>query len=188
MRQDNTTIKNLKIILAENEAVLSHMEGRSVALLEDRIKSVKRIFFAGAGRTGLALKMAAMRFMHLGYNVHIMGETTTPAILEGDMLIVGSGSGTTTTLVSAVEKAKRQKATVVAITTAKDSPIARISDHILIIKAAVKTDFGESASEQYAGSLFEQSVLIMLDAVFMKLWKDSGLTKEDLWTKHANLE
>jgi 6-phospho-3-hexuloisomerase len=51
--------------------------------------------------------MAAMRFMHLGYTVFI-GETNTPAILEGDLL-VASGSGTTSSVVSSAEKAKSQK-------------------------------------------------------------------------------
>ena len=117
-----------------------------------------------------------------------MGETTTPAILENDLLIVGSGSGTTSTLVLATEKAKKQNATVIAITADEHSKIATLSDQIIAIKAAVKTDFGISASEQYAGSLFEQSVLLILDAVFMTLWQKSGLTKENLWPKHANLE
>jgi 6-phospho-3-hexuloisomerase len=48
--------------------------------------------------------MAAMRFMHLGYTVFIVGETNTPAILEGDLLLVASGSGTTSSVVSSAEK------------------------------------------------------------------------------------
>jgi 6-phospho-3-hexuloisomerase len=60
-----------------------------------------------AGRSGLALKMAAMRFMQ--YTVFIVGETNTPAILEGDLLLVASGSGTTSSVVSSAEKAKSQK-------------------------------------------------------------------------------
>jgi 6-phospho-3-hexuloisomerase len=51
--------------------------------------------------------MAAMRFMHLGYTVFIV--ETTPAILEGDLLLVASGSGTTSSVVSSAEKAKSQK-------------------------------------------------------------------------------
>jgi 6-phospho-3-hexuloisomerase len=46
--------------------------------------------------------MAAMRFMHLGI-LFIVGETNTPAILEGDLLLVASGSGTTSSVVSSAE-------------------------------------------------------------------------------------
>jgi 6-phospho-3-hexuloisomerase len=42
----------------------------------------------------------------MGYTVFIVGETT-PAILEGDLLLVASGSGTTSSVSSA--EAKSQK-------------------------------------------------------------------------------
>lgn len=186
--EENSSINNLNIILDEIKAISSVLNPVSLQTLEDNLKKADRIFFAGAGRTGLALKMAAMRFMHLGLNVYVVGETTTPAILENDLLLVGSGSGSTPTLVIAAEKAKKQYATVIGITADSNSKIASLSDHVVLVNAAVKTDFGESASRQYAGSLFEQSVLWVLDAVFMTLWRDSGLTKEELWPKHANLE
>ncbi|WP_413533187.1 6-phospho-3-hexuloisomerase [Empedobacter brevis] len=188
MNTENNSIKNLNTILRENEEVLQYLDEEALIALEQEIKKAKRLFFVGAGRTGLALKMAAMRFMHLGFEVYVVGETTTPAILEGDLLIVGSGSGTTSTLVIAAEKAKKQHARIFAITADENSKLATIADKFIVIKAAVKTDFGEATSQQYAGSLFEQTILLVLDAVFMLLWQKSGLTKEDLWPKHANLE
>jgi 6-phospho-3-hexuloisomerase len=55
-----------------------------------------------------------------------------------------------------------------------------VADNILlIINAATKTDFGVSVSRQYAGSLFEQFTLFILEG-FMTLWQRSELTK-DLW-------
>jgi 6-phospho-3-hexuloisomerase len=56
-----------------------------------------------AGKERTCIKMAAMRFMHLGYTVFIVGETNTPAILEGDLLLVASGSGTTSSVVSSAD-------------------------------------------------------------------------------------
>jgi 6-phospho-3-hexuloisomerase len=38
-----------------------------------------------------------------GIPVFIVGETNTPAILEGDLLLVASGSGTTSSVVSSAE-------------------------------------------------------------------------------------
>ena len=69
---------------------------------EDEVKEVvelcqkaNRIFIAGAGRSGFCARGFANRMMHLGFTVYFVGETTTPSIQEGDLLIVGSGSGTT---------------------------------------------------------------------------------------------
>jgi len=187
---DTSTItkKNLLLILEENQKMANEINPEQITLLFHEIKAAKRIFVMAAGRSGLALKMAAMRFMHLGYTVFIVGETNTPAIMQGDLLLLASGSGTTASVYSSAEKAKNQKATVIAITADAESKLAKIADHIVLIKAATKTDFGVSVSEQYAASLFEQSTLLILESVFMTLWQESGLTKEDLWPKHANLE
>lgn len=180
--------KDLDKIIAELAHTTPAVDANDIDALLQAIQSAKRLFFAGAGRTGLALKMAAMRFMHLGYEVYVVGETTTPAILADDLLILGSGSGSTSTLVTAAEKAKKQTASLAVLTAAGDSTLASLADVTVRIPAAVKTDFGVSVSQQYAGSLFEQAVLLVLDGVFMALWQESGLTKEDLWPKHANLE
>tara|TARA_R110002033_G_scaffold46226_2_gene90709 strand:+ start:5739 stop:6350 length:612 start_codon:yes stop_codon:yes gene_type:complete len=188
MKINSLINENLHIILEENLKLANQINPQEIDLLVHKIKTAKRIFIMAAGRSGLALKMAAMRFMHLGYSVYVVGETVTPAILEGDLLLVASGSGTTSTVLSAVEKATKQKASVVAITADPKSRLAELAENILLINAATKTDFGVSVSAQYAGTLFEQFTLFILESVFMSLWQESGLTKEDLWPKHANLE
>jgi len=175
-------------MLEENRQLANEIDPQQIEVLVHEIKQAKRIFVMAAGRSGLALKMVAMRFMHLGYTVFIVGETNTPAILEGDLLLLASGSGTTSSVLSSAVKAKSQKATVIALTADAESKLAEEADHMIFIKAATKTDFGVSVSKQYAGSLFEQFTLLILEAVFMSLWQESELTKEDLWPKHANLE
>ncbi|MGH7292842.1 MAG: 6-phospho-3-hexuloisomerase, partial [Myxococcota bacterium] len=40
---------------------------------------------------------------------------------------------------------------------------------------------------QYAGSLFEQSVLLAFDALFQALWSNEDQTAERLWERHANI-
>ena len=132
--------------------------------------------------------MGPMSLRPIGYPVLIVGKTNPPEIMKGDLLLLASVSGTTASVYSAAEKAKNQKATIIAITADADSKLAKIADHIVLLKAATKTDFGVSVSEQYAASLFEQATLLILESVFMTLWQESGLTKEDLWPKHANLE
>lgn len=188
MSTNTLTNNNLLAILEENRQLANQMNPEEIKVLVHEIKTAKRIFVMAAGRSGLALKMAAMRFMHLGYTVFIVGETNTPAILKGDLLLLASGSGTTSSVLSSAEKANSQQATVIAITADAESKLAKLADNIVLINAATKTDFGVSVSKQYAGSLFEQFTLFILEGVFMTLWQESGLTKEALWPKHANLE
>ena len=77
---------------------------------------------------------------------------------------------------------------MVAITTATDSPLGQLSAEVLVVPAAAKLDRSGTASAQYAGSLFEQTVVLLGDALFDALWKRSGLTADDIWPRHANLE
>ncbi|PPF87802.1 6-phospho-3-hexuloisomerase [Subtercola sp. Z020] len=147
-----------------------------------------RVFVLGAGRSGLALSMTAMRLMHLGLTVHVVGEVTAPAIGAGDLLLTASGSGTTHTIVRAAELATDAGATVAAISTAAASPLADLAAVVVVVPAAGKQDRSGEASAQYAGSLFEQSVVLLGDALFHALWMRSGASADELWPRHANLE
>jgi len=176
------------MILAENQSLANRIDFGQMAEIIPLIQNADRIFLVGAGRTGLALKAAAMRLMHLGFTVFVVGETTTPAIRKGDLLIAGSGSGTTSSIVKAAEKSVSAGAKVVSISTTKESPLAALSTLVAIVPAAQKQDHGGKLSRQYAGSLFEQSVLLLTDALIQTLWKLDGTAAEEIWKRHANLE
>ncbi|NRF40088.1 6-phospho-3-hexuloisomerase [Pedobacter foliorum] len=179
---------NLEMILVENTWLLKQMDFNEVAALVNYIGAANHIFIIAAGRSGFAMRSAAMRLMHLGLKVYFVGETTTPAIIKGDLLIAASGSGTTSTIVKAAQKAKEVNAMVVAISTQGRSLLSDFSDHLILIPAAGKQDFERNRSGQYAGSLFEQFLLLLMDSVFQSLWKVEGIPAAELWERHANLE
>jgi 6-phospho-3-hexuloisomerase len=64
----------------------------AAALLANRSR---RWYASGQGRSGLVAQMAAMRLMHVGFDAHVVGEATAPAIGSRDGLLVVSGSGET---------------------------------------------------------------------------------------------
>lgn len=179
---------NRGLVLDEIGSVLQQVDPLEVAALVTELRLADRIFVAGAGRSGLVLKMAAMRLMHLGLTVHVVGETTAPAIRTGDLLLAASGSGTTAGVVKAAEAAAAHGARVAAYTTAPGSPLAAAAAAVVIIPAARKTDHGSSLTRQYSGSLFEQVLFAATEAVFQSLWDEDTTAVEDLWLRHANLE
>ena len=85
----------IRQVLEELEGALSAISPGEAEAFADAILDAERIFVAGAGRSGLAAKAFAMRLMHLGLPVFVAGETTTPGIRAGDLLVIGSGSGAT---------------------------------------------------------------------------------------------
>lgn len=175
-------------ISAEVERIRKGVEPAAWARAGALLLKAPAVFTVGTGRSGLALQMAAMRFMHLGLDTHVVGETTARAIGSGDVLVAASGSGSTVRVVRAAETARAQGASVVALTTDADSALANAATEVLVIPAADKQDFDGTASNQYGGSLFEQSVLLLTDALFHALWRSSGTQARELWRLHANLE
>jgi 6-phospho-3-hexuloisomerase len=172
-----------RIVLDENERLLNSVAAEQWDRAGSLITNARAVFVIGNGRSGLATQMAAMRLMHLGLRVHVAGEVTAPAIGAGDLLIAVSGSGTT----GAADTARKVGAAVLAVTTAAESPLAQRADEVLVLPAADKQDHSGSVTRQYAGSLFEQSVLLAFDALFQALWSNEDQTAERLWERHANI-
>jgi 6-phospho-3-hexuloisomerase len=185
---DVDIVRNLSLVGDEITGTVAKIDEQQLAGLAAQLGQSGRVFAAGAGRSGLVLRMAAMRLMHLGLTVHIAGDTTTPAISSGDLLLVASGSGTTSGVVKSAETASKAGARIAAFTTNPDSPLARLADTVVIIPAAQKTDHGSSVSRQYSGSLFEQSLFLATEALFQSLWENTDVPAEELWLRHANLE
>lgn len=180
--------RNLPLIRDEISNTVSKVDEEQVAALARHLCQHSRVFVAGAGRSGLVLRMFAMRLMHFGLTVHVAGDTTTPAIASGDLLLVASGSGTTSGVVKSAETAKKAGARVATFTTNPDSPLAGLSDAVVVIPAAQKTDHGSNVSRQYAGSLFEQVLFVLTEAVFQSIWDNTDVEAEELYLRHANLE
>lgn len=180
--------RNVSLVRDEISDTAAKLNEQQIAALAGHLGRSGRVFVAGAGRSGLVLRMAAMRLMHLGMNVHVAGDTTTPAIGPDDLLLVASGSGTTSGVVKSAETAAKVGARIAAFTTNPDSPLAGLADAVVVIPAAQKTDHGSSVSRQYAGSLFEQVLFLATEAVFQSLWETTDEPAEKLWLRHANLE
>ena len=184
----HSVTSNLSLVQDEIAVTAAGIDDRELAVMAGHLGQPGRVFVAGAGRSGLVLRMAAMRLMHLGLNVHIAGDTTTPAIASGDLLLVASGSGTTSGVVKSAETAAKAGARIAAFTTNPDSPLAGLADALVIVPAAQKTDHGTSVSRQYSGSLFEQVLFLATEALFQSLWDNTDVPAEVLWLRHANLE
>jgi 6-phospho-3-hexuloisomerase len=180
--------RSLLLVQDETQRTTPGIDPLQIAHLAEELRRGKRVFVTGAGRSGLVMKMAAMRLMHLGLIVHVVGETTAPAIGPGDVLLAASGSGTTSAVVKAAQTASAHGARVAVYTTNPGSPLAQGASAVVVIPAAQKTDYGSTVSRQYSGSLFEQVLLTVTEAVFHSLWDEEAAGAEDLWLRHANLE
>ena len=159
-----------------------------------------KILVMGAGRSGLVGKAFALRLLHLGYQVHILGDTLVPSIGDKDLVIAISGSGTTKLITTAVEAAKAVGSAVMAVTSYPDSPLGKMADCVILLRGRV---IGAEAGRQdyFArqilglheplaplGTLFEDSCMILLDAIVSVLMEKHKLSEEEMGKRHANIE
>lgn len=181
---------SIKQILAELGERVDTFDDEALVRIADRIDSGKRLFFGGMGRSRLFIMSFCMRLMHMGFTCYMLGDVTTPAITKDDMLIIGSGSGETGSLVAAAGKAKKIGAEIVLFTIAPDSSIGRLADHKFVIEGPSNKLEGKSSvtSMQPMGSLFEQSCLFAYEGVIVYLMHKHHTNGDELFKLHANLE
>lgn len=142
----------------------------------------RSIFVVGIGRSGLVARAFAMRLMHLGYSTFVFGETITPRIGKGDLLLAISGSGETGYVVAIAKKAKELGAKVVAITSSQNSTLARLSDLTVLIKSK----FGkEIANIAPLGTVFELTSMLFFDSLIAEIMERKKLREEDLAKRHS---
>ncbi len=183
-----TTEYLTEIVQELSQTVHLISESEADALVEQILKA-KKVFVAGAGRSGFMGKSFVMRMMHMGIDAYIVGETVTANLEKDDLLIIGSGSGETKTLVAIAEKAKSIGGTIAAITISPNSTIGELADIVVKLPGVTKDQSeGDYKTIQPMGSLFEQTMLLFYDALILSFMDKKGLDSNKMYGKHANLE
>ena len=192
------TLASMNFIADHIKKVASKLDTVSVIDLVNSITKSKRIFLMGAGRSGLAARAFAMRLMHMGFDVHVVGETTAPAVQPDDLVIAVSGSGETTSIANLGGISKKIGSRLATITSNKDSTLGRISDIVVIVPGRPKEDidyedYQERRMIGYTqlaplGTVFEISALVFLDAVISELMVRTGASEAELKKRHTVFE
>lgn len=155
------------------------------AQLTAMFDEANRIYIAGAGRSKLVGNFLAMRLMHSGYDVSVVGEIVTPSIKAGDLLIIISGSGETEQLQAFTKKAQSVGAKIVLICSRSKSTIGDMAEMVVQVGA---DDMYATTKGMPMGTMFELSTLIFLEAIVSHLIHEKGIPEEEMKARHANLE
>ena len=170
-------------ILSELTEVNNQLNTSDIYKLIDLIDISNHIYLTGAGRSGLMIRSFANRLLHLGYNISVVGEISSPHTHPGDLLLISSGSGETKSLIS---QAEQNGLKVALITTSSISSLAKLADIVLLIPVQSKDTNGETI--QPMGTLFEQYTLILYDSIVLNIMGLKNQTNETMKARHANLE
>ncbi len=179
-------------------SVSAELDPENIEDMTRLLKTSKNVFVMGLGRSGLVARAFAMRLMHLGISVYVVGETTTPALTAEDCLLSISGSGETFSIISAANIAHKRGTQIIAVTSYVDSTLGEMADLVVHIKGRTKIDSeknyitrqmnGKHQSLSPMGTLFEVTSLIFLDSLIAQLMVEMGKTEEDMKARHTVIE
>jgi len=180
---EETFKKAADAISSSVSSTLSRIKPESVVKTQKAILSAKRIFVYGVGRSGLVGKAFAMRLVQMGLESYFIGETITPIVKEGDVIILISNTGATMSAIQTANIGRRQGAMVVAVTASPKSKMAHASS--ILLEIPVENQVPESLAP--LGTKFEDATLLALDALISLLMEVTGETDESMRLRHAIL-
>ena len=190
----------MRLMASKIRSIANTISDEDVRKFITELLNAKRIYVIGAGRSGLVAKAFAMRLMHLGLQAYVVGETITPALNKGDLMVIFSGSGRTKIVADLAETAKEIGGRICLITSNADSRIGKIADCIVIIehhRDTVEDDavefeirqmMGDHKSFAPLGTLFETVSMIFADAVVSRLMEITKTDENALKNRHTNIE
>jgi 6-phospho-3-hexuloisomerase len=188
-------------IITKSVSALNHHE---MDVFFHEMLSARRVYVAGAGRSGLIAKAFGLRLMHLGLNTYVVGETITPAFVSGDTLVMFSGSGETHSMVSICATARELGGKVCLVTASPDSRMSRMADCVVNlgdltgyyrkdknsfeIRQLTGTYRSVTAAFAPLGTLFETLALVFSDAVISAMMEAKKAQVHDMQERITNVE
>ncbi len=179
----------LRQIHAEIGGVLEALAPEATAPLEDALCAAGRIALHGLGREGLQMKGLAMRLFHLGRDAHVVGEMTVPPLGARDLLVVSAGPGEFASIAALMARAKSAGARTAVITAEPASSLARTADVVLHIPAqTMARDQAADAALLPMGSTYECAMMLVFEALVLRLRERLGESAETMRARHTNME
>ena len=188
--------QSMELIMNNIKANIDHLDKnfkytqKFINLVHDGLINNRRFFLLASGRSAFILQCFATRLVHLGAEIYIVTNLASmPALRKKDILIVLSGSGTTSIVVSLLNNYVNDVKPygIVTITSHPETIIGRVGDITIKLKGRSKRDdaYGDPAVLAPEGTMFEIAAFSYLDAVIAELAIKMGKSNDEMLKKHS---
>lgn len=176
--------------LSELQGVFDRLNDADVDKAVEMIAEAKKTVVFGGGRERLQIMGFAMRLYHMGLDVAVEGDMTTPPVGKGDLFIVTVGPGEISTALALLGVAKNAGATILVLTAQPKGRAAAFADFVLTIPAqTMADDQGDKKSSVLPmGSLYEGALFVLFEVMVLKLKDRLNIDPETMRGNHTNLE
>ena len=168
----------------ENMEMFLSIDMEQLQAMAKAIIDAKRVFVAGFGRAGNCVKILAMNVSQMGRKSFVVGDNPTPSIHEGDLLVIGSGSGETKTMAIIAEQCKQHGAKLGLISGNAESTIGKLAD----INVVIPRKPHDKDSTVGARGSFYQVLVMTVDLIQAYAMQDLGLKGDVIGKNHNSLE
>ena len=180
----NTLRAEGNAILALEQSLDHEVMDQIVALLLTMKEKKRRVIFTGCGTSGTA----AQRISHILSCIEVPSVFLSPAdaphgalgfVQKGDVVVMLAKGGNTAELISLIPSVLQKGATLIGVTNAKDSVLAKKADICLLLST------GEEPDEWHllpcASTL---CAIAAFDAIIHTVMRENGFTKEEFLRIH----
>jgi 6-phospho-3-hexuloisomerase len=174
--------ESLQYILREMQEALARIDPQAVENSIAALAEARKIFIYGVGRSGLIGQAFAVRLVQMGFDVHFVGDMTTPFVDECDLVIIVSNTGETMSAVQTANIVRRVGAKVISVTSNPNSKLGHASNIVLEV-GQIKDD----QKKKYAplGTIFEDAALVLFDSLVPVIMERMDQNEASLRRRHA---
>ena len=151
--------------------------------------STKKVFWIGAGLSGIIASMHAMRFQHLGFNIHLQDDWRFRK--KNDIIVAISGSGSTPFTNSYVTESKKKGMVAIGFTSNIDSEFGDLTDITVKVPGRIDPESWYnrmSESKPFIETQFEFTAAVVIESIIAQLAIHKGITESEMKGRHANIE
>lgn len=177
-----TMKESLDYIIRNVKEALANVDPEAIEQTIREFIDARKIFIYGVGRSGLIGQAFAVRLVQMGFDVHFVGDMTTPFVDEGDLVVIVSNTGETMSAVQTANIVRRVGARVISVTSNPNSKLGHASNIIL--------EVGQSKDDQKKklaplGTIFEDAALVMFDSMVPLIMERTEQNEASLRRRHA---
>ena len=174
--------------IQEIAAAVATVPDAAIEEIVDELTAARRIACYAGGREGLVMRGLVMRLFHAGLDVHYVGDMTTPAVGQGDLLVLSCGPGRISMVEALAGVARRDGARILYVTAQPQVPPADLADRVVHIAAQTMADDQGSTAVLPMGSAYEIALFVLVDLITNGVRRRRSESVEELRSRHTNLE
>lgn len=177
-----TFLRADRYITERVSAALARVESVTIERILELFARAPKIFVYGAGRSGIIGRAFAMRLVQAGLSAYVIGESVTPIVRKGDLVVIFSNRGESYSSMQTANIVRREGADLIVITGKSGSKLAHAASVLIVLELPDDSDRPRFAP---LGTLFESASLHLGDALIAEWMRVRGETEESMRRRHA---